>query len=135
MENLTLTQRDLLNAVRRESHQLGRAWQLKEDFRILYRLDTPQHAGAYLKYWCQTANRSRIPQFQSLARRIQKRFDDIIAAVELGLSNSRLEGINAKIRVIQRRGYGHPDPDALAAMIHLCLGGITLTLPGRPTQA
>ena len=48
--------------------------------------------------------------------------------------NSRLEGINAKIRVIQRGGYGHPDPDALAAMIHLCLGGITLTLPGRPTQ-
>ena len=133
VENLTLTQRELLNAVRRDSRRLWRAWQLKEDFRILYRLDTPRHAGAYLKYWCETANRSRIPQFQSLARRIQKHFDEIIAAVELGLSNSRLEGINAKIRVIQRRGYGHPDPHALAAMIHLCLGGITLTLPGRPT--
>jgi transposase len=48
------------------------------------------------------------------------------------LSNGRLEGINTKIRVIQRRGYGHSDPDALTAMIHLCLGGITLTLPGRP---
>jgi len=53
----------------------------------------------------------------------------IIASVHLGLSNSRLEGINAKIRVIQRRGYGHPDPDSLTAMIYLCLGGITITLP------
>jgi hypothetical protein len=38
--------------------------------------------------------------------RIEEHFDAIVAAVELGLSNSRLEGINAKIRLIQRRGYG-----------------------------
>jgi hypothetical protein len=31
----------------------------------------------------------------------------LAAAVELGLSNSRLEGINGKIRLIQRRGYGY----------------------------
>jgi transposase len=43
----------------------------------------------------------------------------------LGLSNSRLEGINAKIRLIQRRGYGFRNLDAL----YLCLGGITLNLP------
>lgn len=40
-----------------------------------------------------------------------------------------MEGINAKIRVIQRRGYGFPDPDSLTSMIYLCLGGITITLP------
>lgn len=132
-ENLDLTQRDLINALRRSRNHLWRAWQLKEEFRQLYRLDNPRHARAYLRLWCESAHRSRIPQFQALARRLETYFDDIIAAVELGLSNSRLEGINAKIRVIQRRGYGHPDPDALAAMIHLCLGGITLALPGRPT--
>ena len=52
-----------------------------------------------------------------------------MAAVELGLSNSRLEGINAKIRLIQRRVYGFRNLDALSATIHLCLGGITLALP------
>jgi transposase len=66
---------------------------------------------------------------QVLARRLRKHFDAVIAAVELGLSNSRLEGINTKIRVIQRRGYGHRDPDALTAMIYLCIGGIDLSLP------
>jgi transposase len=66
---------------------------------------------------------------QVLARRLRKHFDAVIAAVELGLSNSRLEGINTKIRVIQRRGYGHRDPDTLSAMIYLCIGGIDLSLP------
>jgi transposase len=33
--------------------------------------------------------------------------------VQLGLSNSRLEGINAKIRLIQRRGFGNANPDNL----------------------
>jgi transposase len=66
---------------------------------------------------------------QTLARRLRKHFDAVIAAVELGLSNSRLEGINTKIRVIQRRGYGHKDPDTLTAMIYLCLGGIDIPLP------
>jgi transposase len=134
-ENLDLAQRELVNAVRRRSYRLWRAWQLKEEFRHLYRLDDPRHARAYLRYWCTRALRSKIPEFAALVARLEKHFDAITAAVELRLSNSRLEGINAKIRVIQRRGYGHPDPDALAAMVHLCLGGIALTLPGRPTQA
>jgi len=54
--------------------------------------------------------------------------------VTASLSNSRLEGINARIRLIQRRGFGIRDVDSLTAMIYLCLGGITITLPaeGRP---
>jgi len=68
------------------------------------------------------------PRFANLVRRIQKHFDAIIAAVELGLSNSRLEGINAKIRLIQRRGFGYRNLDALSAMIYLCLGGVTIPL-------
>jgi transposase len=95
----------------------------------LYRHVEPADAAAYLKAWCTRAVRSRITGFRNLVRRLRKHFDAIIASVHLGLSNSRLEGINAKIRVIQRRGYGHRNPDSLASMIYLCLGGITITLP------
>lgn len=73
--------------------------------------------------------RSKLKPFVNLARRLLKNFDGIVAAVEHGLSNSRLEGINAKIRLINRRGFGHPNAHSLAAMIHLCLGGITIPLP------
>lgn len=128
-EKLQPDQRAFINRLRRDRYRLFRAWELKEQLRDLYRHVEPADAGAYLKAWCTRALRSRIPGFRNLVRRLRKHFDAIVASVQLGLSNSRLEGINAKIRVIQRRGYGHPDPDNLAAMIYLCLGGITITLP------
>lgn len=53
----------------------------------------------------------------------------ILAAIELGLSNSKLEGLNSKIRLINHRGYGHGSAAALIAMIYLCCGGLTIQLP------
>jgi transposase len=128
-EKLQPDQHTFVLALRRHRYRLFRAWELKEQLRDLYRVVDQADAADYLKTWITRALRSRIAGFRNLARRLRKHFDAIIASVHLGLSNSRLEGINAKIRVIQRRGYGHPDPDSLAAMIYLCLGGITITLP------
>lgn len=86
-------------------------------------------AAAYLKRWLTSAVRSRIPAFVNLAKQLRRNFEGVVAAVELGLSNSRLEGVNARIRLIQRRGYGHHSAESLASMIYLCLGGITIKLP------
>ena len=55
--------------------------------------------------------------------------EGILAAVELGLSNSKLEGLNSKIRLINHRGYGHHSAAAVIAMIYLCCAGITIQLP------
>jgi transposase len=128
-ERLDDEHRYLLNQLRRQRYTLWRAWELKERLRDLYRNTSPDDARAHLRRWCTSASRSRMRPFIILARRIRKHFDGIVAAVEHGLSNSRLEGINAKIRLINRRGYGHPNPRSLTAMIHLCLGGITIPLP------
>ena len=119
----------ILAHLRRHQWRVFRAWQLKEALRELYQGVHPDVAGAYLRRWCSSAARSRINAFVTLARRIRRNFDGIIAAVELGLSNSRLEAINGRIRLIQRRGYGLTNLQSLTAMIHLCLGGITITLP------
>jgi len=128
-ERLDESHRAILNTLRRRRYRLWRAWELKEQLRDLYRTVDPADAPTYLKRWCTAALRSRIPGYRNLVRRVRKHFDAIIAAVQLGLSNSRLEGINAKIRLIQRRGYGFRSLDALTAAIYLCLGGITITLP------
>ena len=128
-ERLDDTQAAIVNTVRRTSYRLWRAWDLKEELRWLYRGVPPNKAAAYLRSWINSAVRSRIPAFVNLAQTISRNFDGIVAAIELGLSNSRLEGINSKIRVIQRRGYGHHTAEALTSMIYLCLGGITITLP------
>ena len=55
----------------------------------------------------------------------------ILAAIEHGLSNGRIESVNTKIRLITRIGFGFKSPDALIALAMLSLGGHRPTLPGR----
>jgi transposase len=129
VERLDQDHHELLRRLRRTRYALWRAWDLKERLRDLYHHVEPAAARAHLKAWCTAALRSRLRPFINLAHQLRRHFDGIVAAVQHGLSNSRLEGINAKIRLINRRGYGHPKAEHLAAMIHLCLGGITIPLP------
>ena len=92
---------------RKSRHACWRAQQLKEDFRGLYQLRRPSDAGAYLDRWLARVSRCRIAPMLKAARTVRDKRDGIVAAVELGLSNSRLEGTNSKIRMINHRGYGH----------------------------
>lgn len=53
----------------------------------------------------------------------------MIAAVRLGLSNGRLEGLNSKVRLISHRSFGVHSARPLIALIYLCRGGIEIDLP------
>ncbi len=52
-------------------------------------------------------------------------------AVELGLSNSKLEGLNSKMRLINRRGYGFHSAAAVIAMIYLAVAGFPSSYPQK----
>ena len=67
----------------------------------------------------------------SLQRRIVKHKDSILAAIEHGLSNGRIESVNTKIRLITRVAFGFASPDALIALAMLTLGGHPPALPNR----
>ncbi len=126
---LTPEQADILARHRKARHACWRAQELKEDFRGLYQLADPTSASAYLNRWLSRARRCRIPPMIKAAQMIRDQQQGILAAVELGLANSRLEGINSKIRLINHRGYGHHSVKTLTAMIYLCCSGIELDLP------
>jgi transposase len=128
-DNLNDEQLDVLDRLRRERSVLYRCWQLKEALRDLYRLARPQDAALHLDWWLAWACRCRIPAFVKLSQTIRVNRDRILAAVKLGLSNSKLEGLNSKIRLINHRGYGHHSAAALISMIYLCCGGMTVQLP------
>jgi transposase len=128
-ENLSDDQLDVLHELRKNNSVLYRSWQLKEGLRDLYRLEDPEDAPEHLEWWLRWASRSRIPAFVKLARTVRQNRTRILAAVELNLSNSKLEGLNSKIRLINHRGYGHHSAAAVIAMIYLCCGGLTIELP------
>jgi transposase len=60
---------------------------------------------------------------------LRKHRQRVLNAIVLGLSNSRLEALNARVRLINHRSYGFHSPDRLIALIHLCCGPITIQLP------
>ena len=129
---LTDDKRALVNQIARTNRRIGRAWTLKEQLRDLYRLDHPPGvARQHLARWITAAKRSRIPAFVALGKRLQVYLEAVIAAIELGISNALIEGINAKIRLINARGYGHHSAETLTSMIYLCLGGLHPKLPTR----
>ncbi|MGC4799215.1 transposase, partial [Micromonospora saelicesensis] len=66
--------------------------------------------------WIGWARRSRIDVFVDLQRRVVRHRDAIVASIAHGLSNGRIESVNAKIRLITRMAFGFHSPDALIAL-------------------
>lgn len=90
-----------------------------------------QEATEALEKWLSWARRCRISAFVKLARSIRAHLPAILAAIEHGLSNGRIESVNTKIRLITRVAFGFRSPQALIALAMLNLGGHRPTLPGR----
>jgi transposase len=66
-----------------------------------------------------------------LQKSIVKHRTVILASIEHGLSNGRVESLNTKIRLMTRIAFGFKSPDALIALAMLSLGGHKPVLPGR----
>ena len=94
--NRTAKQDLALAEVQRANKQLYRAFLLKEELRALYHDVTPEEAEAHLDGWLAWASRSKLKPFVRLARTIREHRDGVIAAVRLGLSNGRLEGLDPR---------------------------------------
>jgi transposase len=128
-ERQTIDQLATLHEVQHANRALYRAFLLREQLRLLYHLPDPALAPAHLDAWLAWAARSRLRPFVRLARTLRAHRDGILAAIRLGLSNGRLEGLNSKIRPISHRSFGFHSADALIALVYLCCTGITIDPP------
>lgn len=129
-DNLTENQRLQISWIAKTDPRLYRAYLLKEGLRYVFVVKGDQGLEA-LDRWLAWAQRSRIPAFTHLAKKIKKNRTAIDAALRHGLSNGLIESVNTKIRVITRAAFGFADPHALIALAMLTLGGYRPTLPGR----
>jgi transposase len=129
-ENLTQRQHAKLADIQQTNKRLYRAYLLKEQLRQIYRLPT-NAAVALLDRWLAWARRCRLAPFVKLAKTITDQRAGILAAIQHGLSNARVEAINTQIRLITRRAFGFHTPQALIALAMLSLAGLCPSLPGR----
>ena len=129
-EDLTEKQQGKLEWIVKTDPRLGRAYYLKEGLRTVFKLPLDEAAEA-LEKWVAWARRSRIPAFVKLQKSIARHRASILASIEHGLSNGRIESMNTKIRLITRVAFGFKKPEALIALAMLSLGGHKPILPGR----
>jgi transposase len=127
--NLTPIQEGRISDLPKVNRRIYHGHLFKEALAHLLDCKQPWRARRLLHRWISWAQRSRLAPFVKLSRTLKKHQDGIIAYVESGLSNGRVEGLNNKTRLITRRAFGFHGSNALAAMIYLCCGGIELNPP------
>jgi transposase len=129
-DDLTDRQAAQLTRIRRTRGGIWPAYEMKEQFRAIFAGDlTRDEAALRLDRWCARAQRCRLQPFVKAARTMRQRRDLILNAVEHGINNGRVEGLNTKVRLLVRRAYGFHSADAALALVMLAAGPLDLKLP------
>jgi transposase len=128
--DLSERQQARLADIERTNKPLYRAYLLKEQLRQVFQLKG-EAGKQLLSGWLSWACRSRIPAFVKLSQTIRREREFIETALEEGMSNARIEGINTRIRLATRIAFGFRSAQALINTVMLTCGGLCPPLPGR----
>lgn len=95
-----------LNRMLNSSHELEKAWLLKEKFYEIFRKETRTEAKKELRDWLLLANQLSIPEFQHCITTFTNWGTEIANIVGENISNGFIEGSNNKIKVLKRISFG-----------------------------
>ncbi|MEK7351389.1 MAG: transposase, partial [Nitrospirota bacterium] len=118
-EHLSRDGRRSLTKLLKANKRLHTTYLLKESFGQLWDYQTESGARAFFTRWEQSLKWQRLTPYETFAAMIDRHWDGIASychpenKVSLGL----VEGLNNKIRVLQRRAYGYRDEDYLKLKI------------------
>lgn len=122
-ENLTLEGRQALRTLLAANKRLNTAYLLKETFGQLWSYEREGWAQRFFENWRAALKWQRLAPYQKFAEMIDRHWDGIAAYCkpENKVSLGFVEGLNNKIRVIQRRTYGLRDEEYLRLKILTCM--------------
>jgi transposase len=122
-ENLTLEGRRALQKLLKVNRRLNAAYVLKESFGQLWSYEREGWARRFFTNWKAALKWQRLKPYQEFARMIERHWEGIAAFCrpENKVSLGFVEGLNNKIRVIQRRAYGLRDEEYLRLKILTCM--------------
>lgn len=115
-QKLRISQAVRLDHLRVTNEDLGLAYQLAQDFRMMI---TKRQVSVLLR-WLEEAKASGIKELQSLATGIYRGFDAVRAALATEYSNGQTEGKVNKLKCIKRQMYGRANFDLLRQRMLLC---------------
>ena len=122
-ENLTREGRQSLKTLLAANKRLNTAYLLKESFGQLWTYEREGWARRFFENWRASLKWQRLEPYEKFAVMIDRHWDGIAAYCkpENKVSLGFVEGLNNKIRVIQRRAYGLRDEEYLRLKILTCM--------------
>lgn len=121
-ENLTNNGRKNLARLLKINKRLNVAYVLKECFGQLWDYNSEVWARKFFENWKKSLKWQRLKSYEDFCGLIERHWDGIAAYCnpENKVSLGYVEGLNNKIRVIQRRAYGYRDEEYLRLKILTC---------------
>jgi transposase len=122
-DNLSLEGRQALKTLLAANKRINTAYLLKESFGQLWSYEREGWARRFFENWRAALKWQRLKPYEKFAEMIDRHWDGIAAYCkpENKVSLGFVEGLNNKIRVIQRRAYGLRDEEYLRLKILTCM--------------
>jgi transposase len=122
-ENLNKEGRSALRTLLKVNKRLNIAYLLKESFGQLWEYRQEGWARKFFENWKASLKWQRLKPYEEFVEMIERHWDGIAAFIELEdkVSLGFVEGLNNKIRVIQRRAYGLRDEEYLRLKVLTCM--------------
>ena len=122
-ENLTMEGRRSLKTLLAANKRLNTAYLLKESFGQLWDYEREGWARRFFDNWRASLKWQRLAPYERFAEMIDRHWDGIAAycRLENKVSLGFVEGLNNKIRVLQRRAYGLRDEEYLRLKVLTCM--------------
>ncbi|SFP52384.1 Transposase, partial [Halanaerobium congolense] len=103
------------------SPALEKAWELKEEFRDLLQIPDIKESIEALNHWYEKVSQAKLNLFYKAKRTVKNWEENIINYFRTRITNGFAEGLNNKIKLIKRIGYGVPKVENLKRRVFLSL--------------
>lgn len=109
-KDLSKSEQKLLDKLRRVNESIHTAMLLVEYFHKALDKTTVKSFRKTLTIWYQVVRESKLEPFRALAKTIRRYRKNIEAYITSRLTTAVAEGLNNKIKVLKRMGYGYANP-------------------------
>lgn len=112
------TERQRLDEALRINQPLATAYYMKEEFRHFWEQETLEAATTFLDDWCRRAEASTLSVLIKMAATFRSHREGLLNYHRCPISSGPLEGLNNKIKTLQRQAYGYRDREFFELRIY-----------------
>ena len=124
--NLTDEQYFKFESIRKANYEVSRAWRVKENFRDILSIQTPERAMTLYRMWRRDAVNTNIKEINEVIEMFDRHEKGIINAICTGANNARAERLNGSIQELKTIGRGYRNTENFRIAILFFHGNLNM---------